>query len=115
MEDLVKKRARWRKWYRKDPKKYNAYSRVKKAKRRTTNRAWVDSVKQQSKCALCGETDIACLDFHHADPTAKVLAISAMLDDYSVANIKKEIEKCIVLCSNCHRRWHKEKNGDTRI
>jgi hypothetical protein len=32
--------------------------------------------------------------------------------NYSISKIKKEIKKCSVICSNCHRKLHwEEKNG----
>jgi hypothetical protein len=56
-------------------------------------------------CIICGENDLACLDFDHRDPKEKSHNISWMISQrYSLAKIKKEIEKCDILCANCHRK-----------
>lgn len=68
-----------------------------------------NTLKQESGCSLCGENHIACLDFHHINPSDKVRGISQMItSSYSWDTILKEIEKCVVLCSNCHRKLHYE-------
>jgi hypothetical protein len=58
------------------------------------------------KCNRCGWSgDIAAYEFHHSDPSEKKFAIgSAANKSWSV--IKKEVEKCELLCSNCHRIEH---------
>lgn len=48
--------------------------------------------------------DIACLDFHHLKD--KEFNISNEIRNLSIENLKKEINKCVVLCSNCHRKLH---------
>jgi len=54
-------------------------------------------------CADCGESDPVVLEFDHFK--VKELAISNMLRRrFSWSAIEKEIEKCDVRCSNCHRR-----------
>ena len=46
------------------------------------------------------------LDFHHIDPTKKEKNLSNMIRSNSFKSVLQEIEKCIVLCSNCHRDLH---------
>jgi hypothetical protein len=71
------------------------------------NKKWVDDLKNKSKCVKCGENHPACLDFHHRDPEMKDNTISYLVaGTYSLDIIKKEIEKCDILCSNCHRKHH---------
>ncbi len=64
------------------------------------------------KCQECGEDHPAVIDFHHMDPTEKESSVSNLVGQgHSLDRIKKEIDKCIVLCSNCHRKLHwKERN-----
>lgn len=47
------------------------------------------------------------LDFHHIDPKIKTKTVARMTSN-STSNIKieAEIDKCIVLCANCHREFH---------
>lgn len=59
------------------------------------------------KCKMCGENEQVCLDFHHKDPTEKETTISrARAHGWSMERLQKEIDKCEVLCSNCHRKFH---------
>ena len=63
------------------------------------------------KCQNCSwHGDQAALQFHHVDPSKKEFIIG------NVANrrwdfIKREIEKCVLLCANCHIVKHSTKNG----
>ena len=43
-------------------------------------------------------------DFHHLDPNEKDFAIGKNNSNFN--KIKKELDKCILLCANCHRRRH---------
>lgn len=80
-------------------------SRVRKRKRSLSD--WLFSIKQDRKCMRCGFDHPAALDFHHRDASKKVFNVSqAPLYGWSKENILKEIEKCDVLCSNCHRVLH---------
>lgn len=58
------------------------------------------------KCTVCSYSKyIGALEFHHIDPSAKDYNISK-LRSYCWENIKKELKKCVLLCSNCHREFH---------
>lgn len=57
-------------------------------------------------CSECGENHPAILDFHHLDPIQKDFSIGTCIHRYGMKRIQKEISKCIVLCSNCHRKLH---------
>ena len=65
------------------------------------------------KCEMCGENHPACLDFHHKDKKDKSFNVAIMASSgYSIEKIKEEIAKCIVLCSNCHRKEHYKINNN---
>ena len=65
--------------------------------------------KATLSCTVCGESHIATLDFHHHTPQKDNIKISKLLSNDRYALAMKEIaEKCIVLCSNCHRKHHYE-------
>lgn len=70
--------------------------------------------KQKIQCAKCGETRIYTLDFHHKDESKKEFNIGR-LKKGSLGVIQKEINKCIVLCSNCHREFHYFANQNNMI
>lgn len=56
------------------------------------------------KCLLCGyDRCNAALEFHHLDKTAKGFGLSKGGRIRSWESIMKELDKCILVCSNCHR------------
>jgi 5-methylcytosine-specific restriction endonuclease McrA len=59
------------------------------------------------ECQVCGYkrcTDA--LEFHHLNPDEKDFGLSVSGNTRSWEKIKKELDKCILLCSNCHREVH---------
>ena len=61
------------------------------------------------KCEICGyDKCIDALEFHHKNPKEKEMTISRY--GKSLQTLKKEADKCILVCANCHREIHyKEK------
>lgn len=67
----------------------------------------IGEVKASIGCAKCGDTRSYVLDFHHKDPSIKDANIARMTSNKNrLEDIQKEIDKCVVLCSNCHREFH---------
>ena len=65
----------------------------------------IGDVLTTSACADCGETDPLVLEFDHRDPTKKRASISSMLNrGEEIGVIETELQKCDVVCSNCHRK-----------
>ncbi|MFC2156233.1 hypothetical protein ACFLT9_00210 [Acidobacteriota bacterium] len=61
------------------------------------------------KCQICGYSRCSeALEFHHLDTSEKDFGISDKGYTRSWSRIKEEIEKCILLCANCHREVHSE-------
>lgn len=59
------------------------------------------------KCAKCGyDTNTNALEFHHVDTKTKEFNISKYALGKPWAEIKIELDKCILLCANCHREVH---------
>src|SRR5262249_39229055 len=57
-------------------------------------------------CSLCGYNRcMKALEFHHLDSEAKEREISEM-KSRSFERLKPELDKCILVCSNCHREIH---------
>ena len=80
---------------------------AKSAKYVAATKVWIRNIKSSLKCKICGEDHPSCLDFHHLDPNEKDGSISNMTTrSASKAKILDEVSKCIVLCSNCHRKFH---------
>lgn len=59
------------------------------------------------KCISCGYSKyVGALEFHHTNPDAKDFAISSKGYTRSWDSVKKELNKCIIVCANCHREIH---------
>lgn len=60
-----------------------------------------------SKCEKCGYNKcISALEFHHLNPNEKDISIGGSTKSFEV--LKKEVDKCIMVCANCHREIHEE-------
>lgn len=60
-------------------------------------------------CVKCGyKKYIGALEFHHLDPTKKDFTIAHLKLTSFNDEIKKELDKCILVCANCHREIHNE-------
>lgn len=94
-----------REYYYKNLKKY--YDKNKK--RQLFISQYLKDIKNNSSCEKCGENHPACLDFHHINPKNKLYTISTMVTN-SLNKVKEEIAKCIIICSNCHRKLHYNEN-----
>lgn len=57
------------------------------------------------ECVRCDETDKACLQFHHRDPSRKIANVIALASQ-GKKRIMEEIAKCDVMCANCHLKSH---------
>ncbi|MFA6022894.1 MAG: hypothetical protein WC781_02280 [Candidatus Pacearchaeota archaeon] len=63
------------------------------------------------KCMKCGYSKYPeVLEFHHRNPLQKDFNISRKGHCRSWSRVKTEIEKCDLLCANCHRETHVELN-----
>ena len=67
---------------------------------------WFNDIRKNLKCSKCEESRWWVLDFHHRNPEEKDYNISDLVTKCSKVLIIKEVEKCDVLCSNCHRDLH---------
>ena len=65
-------------------------------------------------CADCGETDPVVLEFDHVNAENKRFEIGAALAYRAWETILEEIEKCEVVCANCHRRRTARRRGALR-
>ena len=81
-----------------DPEKIKSYRRAK----REEYKAWQQEIKLEKGCARCGYKEHACaLDFNHLDPDNKKFNISS--DVTTKERLLEEVNKCEILCANCHR------------
>ena len=60
------------------------------------------------KCSRCGyDKCLDALEFHHVDPTVKEFHLGEARG-YNIEKLRKELEKCILVCRNCHTEIHFE-------
>lgn len=58
------------------------------------------------ECEMCGyDKNTAALCFHHLDPSEKEFGLNSC-KTFSIERLRLEIEKCVVLCHNCHMEEH---------
>jgi hypothetical protein len=72
-------------------------------------RTWFRQYKKNIACIRCGEHNAACLHFHHRNRSEKVRNVGYNV--YAAKSLEKfiqELEKCDVLCANCHMIEHWE-------
>jgi len=64
-------------------------------------------------CAICGynKCDRA-LEFHHTNQKDKKFNLSAGHINYANKTVAEELDKCILLCANCHREIHDKEKYD---
>ena len=88
-------------YYLGDGQKEKAKFRGIHSKRRMKQR--IDEIKSGNPCADCGEFYPPwVMDFDHIDDN-KVASVSSLKFLTSLENVLKEIEKCELVCANCHR------------
>lgn len=81
----------------------NNYTKVKNFRNRLKERA---TYVLGEKCQICGYNKcISALDFHHVNPEEKEITFSGNTNRSWEAT-RKELQKCILLCANCHREVH---------
>lgn len=86
--------------------KLNGYKNATSSRKK--RKEWWKELKRGKSCMYCGETSFVCLDFHHRDPSQKLfnIAFAYGRKGRTKEEILAEIEKCDVVCANCHRRLH---------
>lgn len=110
------------------------YQSYKNNKRKSRQGSWCKSCmsdqvkerqrkyKQQAvdykggKCSICGYSRYyGALEFHHLDPKLKDIDLSKFSRHPLSDEGKKELDKCILVCANCHREIHGKLVPDERI
>jgi len=79
---------------------------------RERQRVWVRSYKERGGCRNCGTRQGPVLDLHHVDSESKTASVGRMVSDgCSLSELRKEVDRCEVMCANCHRKLHAERNN----
>ena len=111
MKKLNKKASECKQCHKKIRKQYYINNKEKEnnrvKQRRKKIKHWFKEYKLGLKCNRCNQGNPACLVFHHKDKKEKEISVGvAVAYAWSISRIKKEIEKCEVLCANCHMIEH---------
>ena len=93
-----------------DKEKYKTEGRkisIRKAMKASGERLkeFIDNYKKENSCRNCGDERFYVLDFHHLKDKEYNIS-DAYARGISVNKLKEELNKCELLCSNCHRELH---------
>jgi hypothetical protein len=99
--------------YRANRAAYIEKARVRNTEQIRINAEFMIAFLEDHPCVDCGESDIIVLEFDHLrDKVADVSVLAR--GGYSIETIQKEIDKCEVVCANCHRRRTAKRAGTYR-
>lgn len=98
------------------PKTVKKYVVVVKSEKKTNYdhiKAWRQKIKidlvnyKGGKCVSCDyDKCISALEFHHLDPKEKDFSIGESGKTRAFEKMKEEVDKCVLVCANCHREIH---------
>ena len=96
-------------WYKRN--REAVLNKQKEVRERNLN--YVCDYLVQHPCSDCGETDIVVLEFDHINGKKK--GIARLMPSASLAQIQEEIERCEVVCRNCHIRRESKRGNWFRL
>lgn len=98
-----------------DSKNRNCTKCLKKILQRSIKLAFLEFYG--GKCSKCSYNKcIRALEFHHKNENLKSFEITSnMLTINSIPKLRKELDKTIILCSNCHKELHYNKSSSKLI
>jgi 5-methylcytosine-specific restriction endonuclease McrA len=80
---------------------------IKAVQKRRKNLRWKAIAYKGGRCQSCGyDRCREALEFHHLNSFRKDFGISSKGYTRSWGKVQKELDKCILLCANCHREIH---------
>ena len=102
-KDPEKQRAAQQRHYQANKDRYDQRQKY----RRRGLKGHLYDIKSGRKCLLCPEDCYAALTFHHLDPTTKSFTIGGNFSGMTPWRlIVEEMEKCVLVCHNCHAKLH---------
>ena len=81
-------------------------------------RAMLDKIKTEAGCMDCGLKDVEhpeIYDFDHRPEEVKVQGVAIFVTKGTVENMLQEVQKCDVVCANCHRIRTRARGFDFRM
>ncbi len=109
--DPEQRRQYARKHYLANKQLYIDRANRRTAQLRVENRQHIMDYLMEHPCVDCGESDVVVLQFDHVRDD-KTYEVGRMISGgYSWATIKAEIDRCEVVCANCHFRRTASRHG----
>jgi len=104
-------KAQSKKYYEANKEKVKAASRLSKERARAN----FQEFKASLSCTQCGQNHPATLDFHHLilHPDNQKINVLTKGGAYTKA-IQEIMDKCVVLCANCHRIHHHDERSEAK-
>jgi 5-methylcytosine-specific restriction endonuclease McrA len=98
--------------YKKYREQYLKRARIRRHEKRSEYREGMLKYLNGKQCVVCNESDPRVLEFDHIDPGDKSFNISQGVKlGYTWDEILLEIQKCQLLCANCHKKKTSEQFG----
>lgn len=94
-------------------KKPVLYKQYRQKAQQTVTARW-KNWKRSVGCACCSEREPICLELHHKDRNTKEIQPNKLRNS-AWERMMKEAVKCIMVCSNCHKKIHAGIIDDTNI
>lgn len=89
-----------------EEKRIRNLERVKKRRKDVKEKAIIYLGGECNRCGYDKCNDA--LEFHHIDPDLKEFGIASQGHTRSWEKVKRELDKCLMVCANCHREIHSE-------
>ena len=99
-------------YFRARGQKHRDQSGVAREARRSASRAYVLAYLETNPCVDCGCGDPVVLEFDHLRD--KLRGVGALMQDGRFELLLDELDKCEVVCVNCHRRRTAVRGGHAR-
>ena len=120
-QDNKEKKAAYQKQYYEDnkekalayQKQYHANNKEGIDNKRYTRNLEIFKYKggECAHCKLREPDHLEIYDYHHIDPSTKLYSVSNMMNG-PMDRLIAEVDKCLLLCSNCHRKEHARLNKE---
>lgn len=98
-------REKSRMYYEQNKEKHQKAINKNRSRYVARNTKLVNEIKIECGCCLCDESEFCCLDFHHVRDKERPIS-KLVKGGWAWKSILEEMRKCIIVCSNCHRKIH---------
>jgi len=92
-----------KKYYLANKEEHKKNVNLNRTEYRKRNSKYIYEYKKKCGCKYCDEKEPVALDFHHLRDKKFLVG---QMTQHSLEKLKEEIDKCEVICSNCHRKLH---------